>query len=50
MSEKIHSSYDCFGNPEADDLCDVLTEFLDEEVALKTEPSVRRISWIPRVF
>jgi len=39
MSEKIHSSYDCFGNPEADDLCDVLTEFLDEEVALKTEPS-----------
>lgn len=39
MSEKINSSYDCFGNPEADDLCDVLTEFLDEQVVLGLESS-----------
>lgn len=39
VSEQMNSSYDCFGNPEADDLCDVLTEFLDENVAIGSENS-----------
>ena len=44
LSEKSHNSYDCFGNPEADDLCDVLTEFLDADIALGAEPSVGKNS------
>lgn len=41
VSEQMSSSYDCFGNPEADDLCDVLTEFLDENIAIGSENSVK---------